>query len=262
MKNVGVFDNLIENESRETGNIKTASVVTAIVQENWDEEHKGMVKVKYFMAELGTDVTTWVPVALPYTGNGYGMYFLPEIGTEVVIAFNTGNLECPIVIGSLWNGVNMLPEETANEKNTIKKIKTKAGHEIIFNEEEGKEQLEVHTAGGLVFLMEDEKKKISITDAEKKNGILLDGENGQISIEAEKKITLKAGGKEMVVLDGQGKNAQMQSDTVSVEASQSLTLKGQNTKIEGNMLHIKAQGSLKAESSGMAELKGSMVKIN
>ncbi len=54
----------------------------------------------------------------------------------------------------------------------------------------------------------------------------------------------------------------VKSNNVTVEASQALKLKGQNSSLEGSMMNIKAQGSFKAESSAMLELKGAMVKIN
>lgn len=259
---MGFIEEMLEQEKPKEAVERIYSIVTAIVQENWNEEHKGQIKIKYFMAEEGQDVTDWVPVAGSYAGDGYGTFFLPEIGTEVVVAFNNGNPNCPIVIGSLWNAVNPLPSETANEKNSIKKIKTKAGHEILFDEEEGKEQIEIHTKANLKILLQDETKKITLVDSEEKNKLIIDGEQGEISVTADKKITFEAGGKELLVLDGNAKKATIQADHVLVEAGQGLKIKGQNTNIEGNMVGVKAQGSLKLEASGVTEVKGAMVKLN
>lgn len=39
-------------------------------------------------------------------------------------------------------------------------------------------------------------------------------------------------------------------------------LKGQSLKLEGTSVELKAKGTMKAEASGIAQLKGAMVKIN
>ena len=54
----------------------------------------------------------------------------------------------------------------------------------------------------------------------------------------------------------------LQSGTVEGNASQTLKLKGQSSSLEGTQVQVKADGSLKVQSGGIAEVKGSMVKIN
>lgn len=243
------------------------SVTTGIVKENWDDKNPGMVKVEYFLGEKGKSVSGWIPVASPYVGNNSGLYLFPEIGTEVVIAFNMGNPNCPIVIGSIWNKQVKLPEKTAKKENDLKRIKTKGGHEIIFSEEKKKESLEIHTPGNLTVILEDESQAITIKDKAGKNKVVIDGKNGAISLEADKKLELKAGGK-TIITAGSDKVA-IKAGTVSIEGSQGLDVKGQNLKLDGKMtnikgtsLEIKADGSLKIQSSGIAEVKGTMLKLN
>lgn len=243
------------------------SVTTGIVKENWDDKNPGMVKVEYFLGEKGKSISGWIPVASPYVGNGSGLYLFPEIGTEVVIAFNMGNPNCPIVIGSMWNKQVKMPEKTGNKENDIKKIKTKGGHEIIFSEKKKKESLEIRTPGELTVILEDEKQMITIKDKTGKNKVVIDGKNGEISLDADKNLELKAGGK--TVFTAGSDKVTIKSGTVSLEGSQGLNLKGQNLKIDGKMtnikgtsLEVKADGSLKIQSSGITEVKGSMLKLN
>ena len=92
--------------------------------------------------------------------------------------------------------------------------------------------------------------------------ISLDAGQGVITIEAKKKVVLKAGGEEMLTLDGSGKKASLTAASVQAEAKQALKLKGQTTSVEGNIMELKAQGSLKAEASGAMQLKGAICKIN
>jgi len=244
-------------------------IVRGTVKENWDDKHKGMLKVEIFLGEQGKNVTGWVPVMTNYAGNGYGFYFLPEVGQAVLVAFESGEKSCPVVIGALWDKKNVLPKETANEKNTIKRFLTKRGCEIVFDEEEGKENITVKTPAKLSVSLQDEKKQITLQDEKGENSITMDCENGNISIQAKTKITLKIGSDEAVTIE---KNSvTVKSKDIKNEAQSSFSADAQNVKLaakanvnaEGKAgVEIKASGSLKLNSSGILEAKGSMVKIN
>ncbi len=237
-------------------------VFRAVVKENWNEEHKGCVLVEFLSGTEGKKDTRWLPVAQPYCGNGYGMYFLPEIDTEVLVAGQTGDINSLVVLGALWNQVDILPEETAVEKNTIKKIRTKGNHEILFNDDKDKGEIKISTAGGLNIVMSEEGKTINISDADGKNVLLLDGENGNLKLKADKKITLSAGDKDMLVLDSGGGKITLEADHLEEKGTQDFKIQTQKLSVKGEITELKAGGSFKINSSGMTEIKGSMVKIN
>lgn len=246
----------------EDGERRTAGVTTGIVKENWNKDFPGKVKVEILLGEEGQNVTGWIPVMTQYSGSSYGFYALPEVGAEVVVAFNMGDRNCPIVLGTLWNNKNKLQSETANDKNTIKSFKTKGGCEVTFDDENGKARVEIKSPGKFSISIEDEKKLIKIKDESGDNGITIDAEKGEMKLNAKTKMELCIGGKAMVSLDGNSKTVEIKADNIKAEATQALKLKGQNDTIEGSMLNIKAQSSLKVESGAMAEIKGAMVKIN
>lgn len=257
---MSLFGELFEQDEN-TAN-KVWGVTTGIVLENWSEENKGNVKVEMNLGNQGKNVSGWIPVMTPYGGKGYGMYTLPEVGSFVVIAFEMGDRNKPIVIGSLWNQKNTIPEESAVEKNTVKRFQTNGGCQVIFSEEESKEKITIHTPAKLTVLLDDEAKTISVLDKEKKNGIIINSEKGEAALMAETKIELKVNGTSMVTLDGNSKKVQVKSEMVDVAASQTLKLKAQSSSLEGSMVKVKADSSLGLESGAMAQLKGSMVKIN
>lgn len=262
---MSVFDELLGQGVGEAGQQtgKIFGIITGLVKENWDSEHPGMVKVEYFLGEQGKNQTGWVPVATPYGGKEFGFYALPEVGSEVILAFLMGNRNCPIVIGSVWNKENPLPKETALEKNTVKKLRTKGGCEILFSEESGKEQIQIQTPKGLNILLEDEKEVIQISDKDQKNGVQIDTKNGAMVLMADKTIELKAGGNTMASFDGKGKAVNLKGGKIVCNADQGVEVKSQTIKMEGNAsVEIKGTGSLKVESSGVATIKGSMVQIN
>lgn len=275
---MGLFDEMLEtDETEDGGQANINGVAIGVVKENWDKDHPGMIKAEISLGSSGKNLTDWIPVAVPYAGKEFGTYFLPEIGSQVLLAFHMGDINCPIVIGSLWNQTDVVPPETANEKNTVKKIKTKGGNVITISEESGKEKISIQTKGELKAELDDENQKIILQDKEGKNAISIDSKNGTMNFKSEKKAVFNINGQPMLTLDGEGKAVKIKAGKIEIEADQSLTMKGQTAGLDGNSLKIqgqqleltakasmaiKANASLKAESSGMTEIKGSMLKLN
>ena len=48
--------------------------------------------------------STWVRVAQPYAGPGYGSHFIPRVGQEVLVGFIANDLDRPVVLGGLYGG--------------------------------------------------------------------------------------------------------------------------------------------------------------
>lgn len=273
---MSLFDELgAENRDNQEGHVR--GILLGEVKENWDSEHPGMVKVKLLLAAEEKDELDWIPVASPYAGGGYGAYLLPEVGDQVIVAFHMGQSRSPYVIGSLYHQGHALPPGAADEKNTVKIFCTKGGNCIVLRDEEGKENITVKTKAEHTIELDDENQKISIRDKENKNSIVLSAKDGTLTFSAEKRAVFSVGGKEMLVLDGDRKEAALKADSISAQAGQKLALKGQNTSLEGSSTTIKGQNikaeaqagltlkgtaSLKAESSGIFQAKGSVMKLN
>lgn len=255
----GLFQGMVLEDSYPGG---IPGITTGIVKQNWDSEHKGMVKVELIMGEDGKNLTGWIPVMSPYAGKEYGQYALPEIGTEVVVAFNMGNRNCPIVLGCLWNQENPPSKEVPQEKNTIKEWKTKGGNSIHICDESGKETIAVTTKGGFTVRLDDEKKTVNIQDKDGKNSMELNADKGEMTFTAAQKIIFKLGSSEVLSMDGSAKQVKLESGKISIKGSQALEMQGQNTTLKGTMMELKGDSSFKAESGAMLQVKGAMVKIN
>lgn len=168
-------------------------VTIGIVTNNKDEENLGRVKVKYPWLDDKVE-SDWMRVAAPGAGDKRGVYWLPEVNDEVLIAYDHGNLHHPYVIGSLWNSKDKPPLTTAEARGSDGKIKqrimkSRSGHVILLDDDSGKE-------------------KIVIVDKSNKNSIVISTEQNSITVEANKGITLESGGQK-VVIDGQGKKIQL-----------------------------------------------------
>lgn len=264
---MNVLDSIIGESEDSSG--KIYGITTGIVKENYDKENQGKVKVEMYLGESGKNVTGWIPVMSSYAGAEYGNYWMPEVGQEVVIGFHFGERDYPIVLGCLWNKKNTLPKETANDKNTVKQFTTKGGCKIVFNDEKGKEKIEVETPGKLSIIIEDEKKKIQLKDEKEENSILVDCDKGTIVFQAKTKLEFKVGKESILTMDD--KEVKLKNKTIEQEGTQKVAINGQNIAISAKSnvdisananASVKGNSGVKIDSSGMAEVKGGVVKIN
>ncbi|MCC8029310.1 MAG: phage baseplate assembly protein V [Lachnospiraceae bacterium] len=256
------YDELLSKnkEAEPSGSVNAPGLFSAIVKDIWEEKHPGMVKVEYLMGEKAQKTSDWVRVMTPYGGKEFGNYWLPEINTEVIVGFINGNLNTPVVLGCLWNDTDTFPKDTVTEKNEIKRIMTKAGTTILFTDTEGKEKITIRTPKETEICIDDETESIVLQDKDKNNSILMDVKGGNVTVTAKTAVTLAVGSKEVIRADSN--SVKIAAGTVEVEGTQSLKLKGQSSEFGGTSVKVKASGELGLEASGMAQLKGSMVKIN
>lgn len=183
-------------------------VVVGIVTNNKDTEKLGRVKVKIPRLS-GEDESNWARVISFMAGKERGAFFLPEVDDEVLVAFEYGDINMPYVIGSLWNGKDVPPENNSDGKNNIRVIRSRSGHVITLDDSDGSEQ-------------------IKIMDKTEKNMIIIDAKNNKISIKSDKDIELSA-----------------PNGKVTIEAMDLETKSTASTKIEATSgVDVKASGNL------------------
>lgn len=123
-------------------------VYAARVLDNVDPVDAARVKVQ-FPWEADSGESNWAPVAMPHAGDGRGLYFMPEIGDEVIVAFEQGDPNRPVVLGSLWNGNDKPPNDGLHGdeqgNNDIKRIVTKSGNRFVMDDMDGRETVVVAT---------------------------------------------------------------------------------------------------------------------
>ena len=121
-------------EQRQVRHGQVHEVVIGLVTNNQDPEGMGRVKVTFPWLS-SDDESNWARVAAPMAGNNRGTYFLPEVGDEVLVAFDHGDVRLPYVLGALWNGQDAPPRDNSDGKNTERVIRSRAGHELVFNDD-------------------------------------------------------------------------------------------------------------------------------
>ena len=208
------FLELLTDAGREGGRAsRIMGVVVGVVTNNQDPEKMGRVKVKFpWLSD--EDESNWARVASPMAGKERGLFLLPEVDDEVLVAFEHGDLRFPYVVGSLWNGTDTPPETNEDGKNNVRVLKSRSGHVIRLTDEDGKE-------------------KIEIIDKSEKNSIVIDTAENTVTITADKDIVLSA------------PNGTVKLDAKNVELKSSA-----DSKVEsGGGLNVKASGQMKMQGA-------------
>jgi phage baseplate assembly protein V len=165
-------------------------VAVAIVAENDDPKGLGRVKLRYPWLETA-GASNWARIAVPMAGADRGTYFLPEVGDEVLVAFDDGDIDHPYVLGALWNGEDEPPEDNADGENDVRQITSRSGHELTFDDADGDEAVRIETSGGHSVVLDDGDETITIEDTGG-NQIEFDGSSRSLSISSEATVTIEA----------------------------------------------------------------------
>ncbi len=201
-----------EDQVEAAGVVKGVSV--GIVTDNKDSSGQARVKVR-FPWHGKSSKSSWARVGM-MTGKGHGIYFLPEVGDEVLCAFDKGDIRFPYVVCSLWNGEHSSPVDNADGKNDLRLIRTRSGHEVVFDDgSEG--SIDIHTSGKKQVYLDEHK--IEITDGGS-NLITMDLDGGSIEVKAAQSIKLSA-------------------PQISLEAKSTMELKGgQSMTLQATVIRI------------------------
>jgi uncharacterized protein involved in type VI secretion and phage assembly len=206
------LDDLLERQ-KEQGDDYISGVVVGIVTSNQDPEALARVKVN-FPWRGEKDESYWARVASLMAGDGRGMVFYPEVNDEVLVAFEHGDINHPYIIGALWNGKDKPPETNKDGKNNIRKIRSRSGHEIIFNDD--------NTAKKDKIVLDDSpgKENIEIIDKTGSNKITIDSVQNSLNIESTMQLKIKS---QMIEIEAGG--------MMTIKAGATLTLQGALIKI-------------------------------
>jgi phage protein D len=195
-----------------------------------DPQDLARVKVRFpWLAE--DHESDWVRLALAGAGAHRGLVVLPEVDDEVLVAFEHGDVEHPVVIGSLYNGVDKPPLgsgliDSSSSAVNRRGFVSRTGGSLIFFDGDGDE--------GIGLLSGDKSLRLSLN-------------------QSATTIKISSGGK--VEITG--------SDQITVKSNSSLHLEAQDS------LHIKAGSSLelhgsqvKVSADGNVQVSGNPIQLN
>ncbi|HEV2817337.1 MAG TPA: phage baseplate assembly protein V [Allosphingosinicella sp.] len=166
-------------------------VAPALVTDISDPDGQGRVKLKLPWSPDGgggQGYEAWARIATLFAGNNRGSWFIPDVGDEVLAAFEHGDPRRPYVLGGLWNGKDR-PPESITSRNYKKVIRSRNGVKITLDDQDGQESLKLETPGGQKLTMKDGPGAVTIEDS---NGNSVKLETSGITVTAAAKVTVNA----------------------------------------------------------------------
>lgn len=195
-----------------------------------DPDSECRVLVKLPVVDNKTESGIWARVAREYAGAERGFFFLPEEGDEVIIGFINDDPRDPVILGAVNSSKNTTPMQATRENNE-KAIVSRSGMQILFNEKD--KSVSIITPNKKTILVDDSNGVISLKD---ENNNIIEMNSEGITIQSQKKITLKAGTD--VVVEGINISQSASSEN-KVEGKVKATLSSQaQTVVEGSIVNI------------------------
>jgi len=130
---------------------QTAVVVGPSGEEIFTDKY-GRVKVQFPWDREGkydAGSSCWVRVGSPWAGKSWGAVSIPRIGQEVVVAFEEGDPDRPIIIGSVYNADQMPPYPLPSQK-MVSGTRSNSypggggSNELNFDDTKGRERMYIH----------------------------------------------------------------------------------------------------------------------
>jgi type VI secretion system secreted protein VgrG len=268
---------------------ETATVVGPDGETIYTDEY-GRIKVQFHWdrADPSADSTCWIRVAFASADNGFGHVVLPRIGQEVMVDFLSGDPDHPVIVGSLYNGVNKPPYALADEKTkSVWRSHTIQGgasdyNEISFEDKNGEEVFNVQAQKDRKTLVKHDdtttiKNNLSTTIQEGDETREVSKGKRTTTIQQDESLTVNAGNKKTTVTAG-NYTIDVSAGQMTVTAAISITLKvgGNSVQIDqtgvtinGIMVKIEGQAQLQATApmtqvngDAMTQVKGGIVMIN
>jgi phage protein D len=207
-------------------------VVIGQVSDNRDPE--GLGRVRLLFPWLADDfVSDWARTVQPGAGAERGALVVPEVGDEVLVAFENGSFQRPYVIGGLYNGVDKpadgdvpLIDENSGAVNR-RTVVSRTGHRIDLVEQAGGATgVLIRTGDGALTLDLDQQKTTVTVHSD-----------GTVTVEAKRGVTVDAG-------------------------AGTLTLTGQDVKISGKT-GVTVEGARVSVKGGAdCSISAALVRIN
>lgn len=181
-----------------------------------DEDNIAQVKVKFPWLDDALE-SDWARVILPGAGKERGLFILPEINDEVIVAFEHGLFEMPYVIGGVFNNKDkpkpVVSEYTKAGKMQIRELRSREGHRIVINDDTSADSI----------IITDRTDKYKITIDTKTKALLIESDSDSVKMETSG-ITMKSTNK--ITIEGSSGVSIKSTGNVEVNATGQLTLKG------------------------------------
>lgn len=227
-----------------------------------DDEGRYRARMHFDERTDRSDGTKTLPIRMsqPYSGSDYGMHFPNHADTEMLIAFENGDIDRPIALGTTPNPSNKSPAISENKMENI--LRTFGGNELLMDDTKEETRVKLNSANAHTLVFDDQKEKIELLST-KNHRVLLDDKKKRIEIQSRKgrKILLDDDNEMMSVVSQKGHFLEVSDkhDCVTVSDADEkhvVTLDYSNEKMS-----LKTEGDIGLEADGAIEMTSRSLSI-
>jgi uncharacterized protein involved in type VI secretion and phage assembly len=151
----------------------------------------GRIEVRFpWLGEAGKDVRALATLCTPYADDDQGFEFIPSKDSQVLVAFEAGDLRRPYVLGACWNGRAKLPEKPIQEANNKRVIQTRSGLRLEFDDTEGASKVTLKTKNGHELVLDEGQNAVSLKH--KGGSFVKFDASGNVTIKANAQLIIQA----------------------------------------------------------------------
>jgi uncharacterized protein involved in type VI secretion and phage assembly len=207
------------------------------VMDNVDPDKLGRIKVKIYpmLSGVETENLPWAVPAMPLSsgaGENYGSFYVPEVGTNVWVFLEAGDIYQPVYFAEATDGLKGLPVGIDEDYPSTTVTETKTGIVIKINRKEGNENVLVEHPKGS-FIEMDKDGAITINTSETAGHITIEADEADIDVIADKGDV----------------NISANEGDINIEAAQS-------------NINVSTGGDADVNAAGNVTIKGLTVQIN
>jgi Rhs element Vgr protein len=217
-----------------------------------DPRRLGRVRVRF---QWAVDKPTaaesgWLRVTTPYSGDGKGHMFTPEVGSQVLVSYEHGVPDLPVVVGNVFHPENKQGTKYSPPSNNLKGFQTAGGNKFVMTDTQADQKILISNSNNKGTAVEvGFKGDGSITI--KSNGPISLLAGGDITLDSKKDIILTAGNN--VTITAQ-KNVLLttKEEAISLDAKQTLDLVAQDltADLRNNLtMHASAQAKIRSQDT-------------
>ena len=182
-------------------------LATVISLDDPEQRNRVQIRLCAFDGATQQDAPMWARVVSAFAGDNRGVFFLPDVGDEVLVVFASGDSRVPLIVGGLWNGASTAPADTQSGGiNRFKRIRSKNGIVITLDDQSGQETLKLETPAGQTLTLSDGPGVVKVEDS---NGNTITLDSSGVTVEAAAAVTVQAS------------SVSVTAGTVSVDAAMS-----------------------------------------
>ncbi|MEX2570228.1 MAG: type VI secretion system tip protein TssI/VgrG [Gemmatimonadota bacterium] len=259
---------------------QTAVVVGASGEKIYTDKY-GRIKVQFHWDRRGKaddKSSCWIRVAQGWAGKSFGSFFLPRVGQEVLVTFLDGDVDRPIVSGSVYNAQQVVPYELpANQTRSLIKTQTEGSvhNELRFEDKKDVEEVWVQAAKDFkADVVNDRTWTVGHDSVEKvkndRTATIEEGNEKLVVTKGNRTVEIAEGDETLTVKKGKRTVDVQKGDEIhKVEGKRTVTITGAEERsaakvdwsTEGNYT-LKISGDVVIDATGSITLKaGKDVKI-